>query len=138
MKQRRVVIEVIAIRNEAGRPAPRYVEMLRFVRIESVVEERNAAQDEGDCGTRQERDSFRTRQSLRILACRSTPRPESPLSLDGPLHFFHELAANRDGRRRDLRENLGSSRRAERVQQCARGFVVAICTRFFEQSDFGR
>lgn len=115
------------------------MEMLRLVRIESVVEERNAAQGEGDCGARQERDSFRTRQSLRILACRSTPpRRESPLRLDRPLDLFHELAADRDRRRRDLRENLGSSRRAEHVQQRARGFVVAICTRFFEQADLGR
>jgi len=62
MKQRRVVVEVVAVLDEACCPSPSDVQMLRLVGVEAVMEERDAAQNERDGGARREREAFGTCQ----------------------------------------------------------------------------
>ena len=62
VEERRVVVEVVAVLDEPGRPGPGHVEVLLLVRVEAVVEEGDRPQPEGERGQRPEQDSFAFRQ----------------------------------------------------------------------------
>ena len=49
MKQRHVIVEQVAILNEPARPSPDNMEMLRFIAVESVVQNIYHSDDEHHC-----------------------------------------------------------------------------------------
>jgi hypothetical protein len=62
MEERRVVVEQIAVLDQAGRPAPGHVQMLLLVRVEAIVQPRQDSQSERDRCSRPEQDAFACRQ----------------------------------------------------------------------------
>ena len=47
MKHRHVVIEKVTVLHEPVGPTPRHVQVLRFVRVESIAEDQSETQSEG-------------------------------------------------------------------------------------------
>src|SRR5258707_1292890 len=68
VEERRVVVEEVAVLQQSGGPSPRYVQVLRLVGIEAVVEEGDGAEDDGDGGKSRDDPRFDSRHAAHMIA----------------------------------------------------------------------